>query len=41
MTEEESKTIIGDLYEKLNKDQQANQHAAVLDHTEKSTKTYY
>ncbi len=36
MTEEEKKTILGDLYEKLNKAQTAAQHQAVLDHTEKS-----
>ena len=36
MTEEEKKTILGDLYEKLNKSQQAAQHQAVLDHTDKS-----
>lgn len=36
MTEEEKRTILGDLYEKLNKAQQAQQHQAVLDHTDKS-----
>ena len=36
MTEEERKTILGDLYEKLSKAQQASQHQAVLDHTDKS-----
>lgn len=36
MTEEEKKTLIGDLYEKLNKAQHANHHQAVLDHTDKS-----
>ncbi len=38
MTEEEKKTIIGDLYEKLNKSQQAAQHQSVLDHTDKSNR---
>jgi hypothetical protein len=36
MTEEEKKTIIGDLYEKLNKAQSASHHQGVLDQTEKS-----
>jgi hypothetical protein len=36
MTEEEKKVVIGDLYEKLNKAQQANQHQSVLEHTDKS-----
>lgn len=36
MSEEERKTLLGDLYEKLNKAQTANQHQTVLDHTEKS-----
>ena len=36
MTEEEKKTLLGDLYEKLSKAQQQNQHQSVLDHTEKS-----
>lgn len=36
MSEEEKKTQLGDLYEKLNKAQQANHHQSVLDHTEKS-----
>lgn len=36
MTEEEKKTILGDLYEKLGKASQANHHQSVLDHTDKS-----
>ena len=36
MTEEEKKTLLGDLYEKVNKSAQAQQHQAILDHTEKS-----
>lgn len=36
MTEEEKKTILGDLYEKLSKAQQTNSHQAVIDHTDKS-----
>jgi len=36
MTEEEKKTILGDLYEKLSKAQQAAHHQAVLEHTDKS-----
>jgi hypothetical protein len=36
MTEEEKKVAIGDLYEKINKAQQAAQHQSVLEHTEKS-----
>jgi hypothetical protein len=36
MSEEEKKTILGDLYEKLGKSQQAGHHQAILDHTEKS-----
>lgn len=35
MTEEDKKTLLGDLYEKLNKAQQAMQHQSVLDHSEK------
>jgi hypothetical protein len=41
MTEEEKKVSLGDLYEKLNKAQQAKQHQAVLDHTEKSNESLY
>jgi hypothetical protein len=37
MTEEEKKTLLADLYEKLNKAQQSGQHQSVLDHTDKST----
>lgn len=41
MTEEEKKTILGDLYEKLSKAQQQNSHQAVIDHTDKSkTRTF-
>lgn len=36
MTEEEKKVAIGDLYEKINKAQQAAQHQSVLEHTDKS-----
>ena len=36
MTEEEKKTTLGDLYEKLSKSSLASQHQAILDHTEKS-----
>ena len=38
MTEEEKKVAIGDLYEKINKAQQAAQHQSVLEHTDKSKK---
>jgi hypothetical protein len=41
MTEEEKKVAIGDLYEKINKAQQAAQHQSVLEHTEKSKIYYY
>lgn len=40
MTEEEQKTLLGDLYEKLDKAQTANQHQSVLDHTEKSNQSH-
>ena len=39
MSEEEKKTILGDLFEKLSKAQSTTQHQSVLDHTEKSN--YY
>jgi hypothetical protein len=35
MSEEDKKNLLGDLYEKLSKAQQAGQHQSVLDHTEK------
>ncbi|CDW76997.1 signal recognition particle 72 kda protein [Stylonychia lemnae] len=35
MTEEEKKTVLGDLYEKLNKATKTGQHQTVLDHTDK------
>ena len=35
MTEEDKKTLLGDLYEKLNKAQQGAHHQSVLDHSEK------
>ena len=37
MTEEDKKTLLGDLYEKLNKAQNSSQHQSVLEHTDKST----
>lgn len=39
LSEEEKKNILGDLYEKLQKSQQAGQHQSVLDHTDKSKST--
>ena len=35
MTEEDKKTLLGALYETLNKAQQSLQHQSVLDHSEK------
>ena len=40
MTEEEKKVAIGDLYEKINKAQQAAQHQSVLEHTDKSKRCH-